>query len=507
MNRQRLFLLPVVLLALLLPGQQAAALPFAAARARLRIVDLDLKGAAEVLSAENGAEATVEKGRLALYRGDCDKAARLLERPDVVDIRASAPLRAVALGCARATAAALTVRDPVAGVVVRFQDDADAALFPLLVETAAKVRRSLQRDLDVLLPKPLWIDLVRDQLSLAALSGLPEKAAQTTGTVAVAKWGRVMMLSPRAAPHGYGWLDTLAHEMTHLALSQATRDRAPLWLQEGVAKRQETRWRLPQPYDTVPSHDAVAANGIARGLGLALTGLGPSIAMLPSATQATVAFAEVASFIGWWIEKRGPKALPKLLRALRDAAPQAKAADAIKQVSGKSLARWELSWRHWLKSRPRPLAAPFVPGGRVKSAKEVAQRRRLGVLLHRRGHHEQSIAQLRRAQQLLPKDASLRCHLVDALVAAGHTAEARSWVAQPKDILLPTAEWWSWHSWFELQHALPGASFQALANNPLAPAVACNHLPWDELPQQKLARSICQAARRPPFQAPQSTTN
>ncbi len=99
------------------------------------------------------------------------------------------------------------------------------------------------------------------------MTGLPEQAARTTGTVAVAKWGRVTMISPRATDRGYPWLDTLAHEMTHLALSRGTRDKAPLWLQEGVAKREETRWRIEEPLDDVPAIDAVAAVGIEKGLG------------------------------------------------------------------------------------------------------------------------------------------------------------------------------------------------------------------------------------------------
>ena len=71
----------------------------------------------------------------------------------------------------------------------------------------------------------------------------------------MARWGRVTLLSPRASRHGFPWQDTLAHELVHLALSRATRDFAPLWLQEGVAKRQEQRWRDPRPFDDPKGHD------------------------------------------------------------------------------------------------------------------------------------------------------------------------------------------------------------------------------------------------------------
>ena len=107
------------------------------------------------------------------------------------------------------------------------------------------------------------------------MTGLPQKDAQTTGTVAVASWARDTLLSPRASQHGYSWRDTIAHELTHLAVTRATVDRAPLWLQEGVAKRQEIRWRPPGPFDDRPSPDAIVTRGMELKLDLLLDRLGP----------------------------------------------------------------------------------------------------------------------------------------------------------------------------------------------------------------------------------------
>ena len=261
--------------------------------------------------------------------------------------------------------------------------------------------------------------------------------------MAVAKWGRVMMISPRAARRGYGWLDTLAHEMTHLVLSQATRDRAPLWLQEGVAKRQETRWRRGTPFDQIPSPHDMAAVGIKKGLGLPLTKLGPSIAMLPSAEQAMVVFAQVASFIDWWVQQAGVDALPKLLKELRDGLPTATPSQAIKKTSGVDLATWEKRWRSWLDSKPRQLPPELKPHGRFKHARELTRRRRLGALLNERGRFVAAQRQLQRAHSLLPTDATVRCDLVDAFTGDGNMHAARELVARPKDIRIPSGRWWS----------------------------------------------------------------
>ena len=55
-----------------------------------------------------------------------------------------------------------------------------------------------------------------------------------------------MMITPRVMVYGYGWLDTAVHEYVHYLLTIRTKNAAPVWMQEGLAKLMETRWRLQQ---------------------------------------------------------------------------------------------------------------------------------------------------------------------------------------------------------------------------------------------------------------------
>jgi hypothetical protein len=194
------------------------------------ITAIDLENAEKLLSPLDGKVPRIsfELARLAMYRGDCDTAEKRLSPPEVQALPDGGALLNIARDCMRAMAATVTVKDELHGVVVRFQDDADSALMNLIGETVEKQREVLARDLGVEMPKPTLIDVVRDQFSLSAMTGLPYEAARTTGTVAIAKWGRVIMISPRAPSLGYAWRDTLAHELTHVALSRGTLDRAPL---------------------------------------------------------------------------------------------------------------------------------------------------------------------------------------------------------------------------------------------------------------------------------------
>jgi hypothetical protein len=301
---------------------------------------------------------------------------------------------------------------------------------PLIVDTVTKARAALARDLGVEWKLPTRITVVRDLLSLSAMTGLPYKSAQTTGTVAVAKWGRVTILSPRASKHGYPWRDTLTHELTHLAISMQSRERAPLWLHEGVARRQETRWRDVGPFDDRPSSDSVVQRGMELKLDLPLDRLGPSIAMLPSADAAMVAFAEVTSFVRFLVESSLEGTLSRLLVALR----ATKTVDeALKQVSGDTLAQWDVKWRAQLARRPKETLSPLYGlGGIPPGIGDSRERSRLAELLLGRGHPTEALVELDKIGDSLLSDPSLRYLRGRVLEAKGDPDGAAALVDDPK---------------------------------------------------------------------------
>jgi hypothetical protein len=472
-----------------------------AERARDATLELDVAAARAILEGADNADTALalERARLALYEGDCDGAAALLARPDLASRPEGADLGDIARGCARATAATVTVRDDERGVIVRLQDDDDRALVPILVDVALRARSMLAKELGVELPLPLRIDLVRDQFTLSAMTGLPEQAAQTTGTVAVAKWGRVIMISPRATTSGYAWLDTLAHELTHLALTRGTRDKAPLWLQEGVAKRQETRWREKEPLDDFPSSDAVAAVGLDKGLGVELDKIGPSIAMLPSAEQAQVAFAEVASFVRFWAREAGEEALPQLVLRLKTIDDPSNVGRAIGEVSAADFATWIKRWRAYLATAPRDLPAELEPGAHPQNLKEIAKRVRLGELLQGRNHSKAASIERARAHALIPHEATVRCHLAESLLALEDKQRAAQLVERIDDIHGRVGRWHSLNGLLHPDATDPDKPFRmGLALDPLEPAVACEEKPVPELPKDAIRAALCEAARRVP---------
>ncbi len=324
------------------------AIPLRVREADYAITKLRLDEAAELLDGQVGPDAARARARLAIYRADCEGAMAHLVSPAVREAEGADMLVELAPRCEGATVGGIIIDDTEKGVWLRLQDDADRILVPLILDVAVRARATLEKDLGEELPRPLRIDLVRDLFSLSAVSGLPLEAAETTGTVAVARWGRVTMISPRAIQHGFPWADTLAHEITHLLISKATADRAPLWLQEGIAKRQEHRWRAAQAFDDADDFSRRSYDAQVQGQSIGVDQIGPSIAMLPSAQAASIAFAEVTSFMEYWIDQNGPRALGFLLRDM-EVAPSADS--AMRSVSGYGVSGWQLIWRDQLTRR------------------------------------------------------------------------------------------------------------------------------------------------------------
>lgn len=380
------------------------------------VTELDVARAHDLLGQveDGGRMLDYQRARLAIYVGDCDSAEAILRT--LTDAPEAAGLGSLARSCARATAGSLVVEDTEAGVWMRLQDHGDAALVPELVRVAVAARKAMVRDLGIELPNPLRIDLVRDLFSLAAVSGLPLEAAETTGTVAVARWGRVTMLSPRASRFGYPWEDTLAHEITHLTLSRGSRDFAPLWLQEGIAKREEDRWRPERPFDNQRDATQVARNALIEGKSVGVDQIGPSIAMLPTPEAASISYAEVESFMDFWIESNGAAAFALLMADLKGL-QSSETDEALLSVTGYPLRYWIARWQQHLLATPAQQAAP------ERAEADVAQSVRLGDLLMTQDHPTVAGEYFAEAVEGAPSKAAVRHRLAVTSLRTGAGAD------------------------------------------------------------------------------------
>ncbi|HET6980925.1 MAG TPA: hypothetical protein VFI53_02235, partial [Myxococcaceae bacterium] len=121
----------------------------------------------------------------------------------------------------------------------------DAVLAPYALEALEAQRAALEKDLGHAPPGKVRVEVVNDAAELSRVSTLSQKEIDQTGTIAICKFNKLMVTSPKAVLRGYDWLDTLAHEYTHLVVTQTGHNSVPIWLQEAMAKYLESRWRGP----------------------------------------------------------------------------------------------------------------------------------------------------------------------------------------------------------------------------------------------------------------------
>ena len=470
-------------------------------RARTLTLELKFEAAQKVLDGAmiDDASVALERGRLLLYATRYEEAVRVLERADVAATPEGEQLGQLARNCARSMSGAYVVNDLYRDVVVRVQDDRDQVLVPLIAEVIHAARLALRRGLGVELPHPMRVELVRDHFSLSAVTGLPEEAARTTGTVAIANWGRVAMVTPRSMDAGYPWMDTLAHELTHVALGMGTRDRAPLWLQEGVAKYFEKSWRRPDAFDDHPSPDVIAAAGFEMGLARGFDEIGPSVALLPTPEHAMVVYAEVESFVRYLVNQQGEQVLAELVPRMREAGDEDGVSEGLRSMTGRDLAAWQKAWRERLPSSRGRMPKELTLTGSQHPSVLAVRSVRLGRLLLERGHEAAAIKVLEPARKEMPEELQVRYLLAKAHWRAGELEQAWKELSVADPPMTPHA------GAFALRGRLLAdrgdgvgaeiAFFRGLALNPWSSEVACEMLTTPSLPEDDLRSWLCRAAR------------
>ena len=243
----------------------------------------------------------------------------------------------------------------------------DSLLAPYALEALERAYAALTQDLGVSPASKIRVEVYETAQALARVSPLTVAEIKASGTIALCKYNRLMITSPRALLRGYAWLDTLSHEFTHYLVTKKGRNTVPIWLQEGLAKFLETRWR-GAPGQAVDESSAVLLTRAAREKKLIpFAAMHPSIAKLPTQEMAALAFAEVEAAIRLLHQRGGQRALTELVAAM---AAGSSDESAVAQAYGKPFAQFEQDWRaDLLKPRREPVAQ--APG----SARPLASRK------------------------------------------------------------------------------------------------------------------------------------
>jgi len=365
-----------------------------------RLQEEDVAGAAPVIEAAAAARpddpaARQALGQLRFFQHRYDEAVALLEAA-TPGADPSGLLR-----LARAASELMRGHAEVEGqhFVVSYPKGKDEVLVPYLMEALEAQRAAMATDLGVTPAEKVRVEVLSAPGELARLSTLTDAEIRGSGTIALCKYGKLMLVSPKALFTGYDWLDTAAHEYVHYVVMRAAGPATPIWLHEGLARWLETRWRGEGGQDFSPFSAALVRRAAEKGTLVTFEQMHPSMAKLPSQELAALAFAEVTLAVELMVQRRGTPALAQALVLLGGGTP---VETAVAVAAGMSWPDFMAAWRRYLTARPLPRGGaqalqrlrfiddpkqggPWAEWAELddEKAREFA---RLGELMRERGH-------------------------------------------------------------------------------------------------------------------------
>ncbi len=369
--------------------------------ARMLLADLEKR-------APDTAEVKWLKAELAFQTDDYALAIKLLDKvPDGAVDGLVGQTRKLAASTLSVTETFIDVKSPRGHFIISHAPGPDATIAGLAGEVLDAAWETIGTDLGLKPSDAIRVELLGSPSDLAKLSPLTESDIETTGTIALSKYNKLMVVSPRATIFGYPWMDTLAHEYTHLLVSRLSNDTVPVWLQEGLARFEQTRWRTAPEVQLSATEHALLAAALKKGRMISFDEMHPSMAKLPSQEAAALAYAEVYTLVGWLHGKVGYQGIRDSLVAQRDGKS---ARRAVAETLGLSWSAVEKAWHGHLKTPDRQAAVragkpiKFGKGGQDSENVGLEQvglrarkHARLGGMLRARGMLEAAAVEYEKA--------------------------------------------------------------------------------------------------------------
>lgn len=278
------------------------------------------------------------------------------------------------------------------------------------------------------------MEIYPTQERFSAASTLGPETLERSGAIGICKFRRLMVLSPRAMPLGYRWLDALAHEYNHYLINELSGGLCPLWLHEGVARYYETAWRRSGPFEHSPAAETALANassGTAAGL-IPFSRMEPSMVYLNNQEEVGLAFAEVSDCVGYVVDRFGPEKLAELLKAFRRYPRE----EAFQRALGVSEAELESGWKQSLAERKwnvskgamaqtislRPMDEMMFVGV------DVQGHLRLGDQLRSQKQNQAALIQYKKALDQEPDNGVVLLKAARTALALEQNAKAEAWL-------------------------------------------------------------------------------
>ncbi|MCX7943778.1 MAG: tetratricopeptide repeat protein [Deltaproteobacteria bacterium] len=201
--------------------------------------------------------------------------------------------------------------------IIFYPDEKEEVYLEYLTEGLEYALKTLSPIFGYQPKEKIRIEILNKQSDLEKLTTLPLEAIEKTNTIAVTKFNKIMISSPKTQIDGYDYIGTATHELIHLMISTITHERTPVWIHEALARYFDryTPDRIPT---LRPDVLGLLRRRVEKNSLITFEQIHPSMALLPSQEDTTVAFAEVFLVSEYLHKKIGLEFVKRMLNLIKE---------------------------------------------------------------------------------------------------------------------------------------------------------------------------------------------
>ncbi len=250
------------------------------------------------------------KGKLAFYKGMYDEAYKIFSEIKEKDVISNCAINSYNL-------ISRFKRYESRNFIIFYRDEKEEVYLPYLSEGLEDGLERLSKIFGFEPNEKIRVEILDKQNYLEDLTALPSEAIEKTNTIAVTKFNKIMMSSPRTQIEGYDYIGTAVHELIHFMISTVTYERTPVWIHESLARYFDnySPQRLPE---LRPDTLSLLKKRYENKNLITFDQIHPSMALLPSQEDTAVAFAEVFLVSEFLFKRYGEAFVKSLLKMLKE---------------------------------------------------------------------------------------------------------------------------------------------------------------------------------------------
>jgi tetratricopeptide (TPR) repeat protein len=330
---------------------------------------------------------------------------------------------------------------------ITLDEKQDAILADYLMDTLEKTYQIMAEKYGFQSKERIRIEVFPDAKTFSFASTLSARDIEVTGAVGLAKFNKLMVLSPKALVYGYRWLDAISHEFMHYLIVRMTANKAPIWFHEGLAKYEEAEWRNGSSYFS-SLYQTLLARGLAEGKLITFARMEPSLIKLETPEDVQLAYAQASLAIDFIISKVGHEGLKRIMKRMATSRERG-ASEAIQEILGLRFDEFENQWKEYLASKGlKEVGGVHVRRYKIKEGradeerldmseiKSMVSRNRthLGDLLSERGRREAAAMEYRRALADANESVPILNRLSNVLISLGKDEEALEMLKRAQEL-------------------------------------------------------------------------